>query len=98
MRTRARVDDNQKEIVKVFRAMGATVQHLHYVGKGCPDVLVGFRGINELVEIKDGAKPPSQRKLTNDEQEWHKAWNGSITIIDSIDQATMLIGRLKDRC
>ena len=47
-----RVDMNQPEIVADLRGIGATVQHLHMVGKGCPDILVGFRGNNWLFEIK----------------------------------------------
>lgn len=36
-RRKARVDANQSEVVAAFRAAGATVQHLHMVGGGCPD-------------------------------------------------------------
>ena len=79
-----RVDANQSEIVKVFRSFGYTVQTLHTVGKGCPDILVGNAGGNFLVEIKDGSKFPSQRKLTPDEKEWHENWRGQVVIIESI--------------
>lgn len=37
----AKVDKNQPEIVEALRAEGAVVQHLHAVGVGCPDLLVG---------------------------------------------------------
>ena len=50
----ARVDANQPVIVAALRAIGATVQHLHAVGQGCPDILVGYDGVNFLMEIKDG--------------------------------------------
>ena len=33
-----RIDANQPEIVKSFRKLGCTVQHLHMVGDGCPDL------------------------------------------------------------
>lgn len=36
-RRKARVDANQSEVVAALRAVGATVQHLHMVGGGCPD-------------------------------------------------------------
>lgn len=91
-RRAARVDDNQKEVVKALRDAGATVQHLHTVGSGCPDILVGFRGINHLMEIKDGSKPRSKRELTPDEQEWHDAWRGEVTIVNSADEALFVIG------
>ena len=66
-----RVDANQKEIVNKLRAIGASIQDLSMVGKGCPDILVGFRCKNYLFEIKDGNKYASQRKLTDSEKEWH---------------------------
>ena len=39
--TASRVDSNQPEIVATLRGMGCSVQHLHAVGKGVPDLLVG---------------------------------------------------------
>lgn len=80
-----RADANQPEIVKAFRGFGYTVQHLHTVGKGCPDILAGKFGLNFLIEIKDGSKIPSQKKLTPDEQKWHKDWRGQVGIIESVD-------------
>lgn len=47
-----RVDANQRSIVADLRAIGATVEDLHEVGDGCPDIAVGFRGQNYLFEIK----------------------------------------------
>ena len=82
-----RVDSNQPEIVQALRDIGATVQHLHEAGKGCPDILVGYHGYNWLFEIKDGDKPPSKRKLTADEKEWHATWRGQVSVIKSADEA-----------
>lgn len=87
----ARVDANQKEIVQAFRAMGATVQHLHTVGGGCPDLVVGYRGLNLLVEVKDGSKPPSKRKLTEHEQAFFDEWNGQVTIVDSVHDVSGIL-------
>jgi hypothetical protein len=87
MRRAAKVDRNQAEIVKAFRDCGMTVQVLSAVGKGCPDTLVGFRGINVLVEIKDGEKPPSEQKLTQDQVTWHGSWAGQVCVANSINDA-----------
>lgn len=86
-----RIDANQPAIVKALRKLGASVQTLHEVGKGCPDIAVGFRGANYLIEIKDDTKPPSKRKLTDDEQEWHAKWNGTVYVVESIEQAMEVI-------
>ena len=96
MRRAAKVDSNQTEIVEALRAIGATVQHLHMVGKGCPDLLVGYkspRGVrrNWLLELKDGSLSPSRRKLTEDEDEWHEAWQGSVIVVKSVEEAIMYL-------
>jgi hypothetical protein len=87
MRTKARVDANQAYIVKMLRLVGATVTPTHALGKGFPDICVGWEGYNFLFEIKDGDKPPSQRKLTPDEEDWHMQWRGQVVIINSAEEA-----------
>lgn len=69
---KAKVDANQPEIVDALRAAGCFVTSLAGIGKGVPDVLVGSDGKWFLMEIKDGSKPPGQRKLTDDEIKWHQ--------------------------
>ena len=88
----ARADANQPQIVDILRQVGATVQHLHMVGSGCPDIMVGFQGQNYLMEIKDGQKSPSKRKLTDDEQEWHDIWRGQVAIVRDEVEALEVIG------
>jgi hypothetical protein len=91
MGNRKRIDTNQPIIVEALRQAGASVQHLHFVGQGCPDILIGYRGKNLLAEIKDGSKQPSRRKLTEDEAVWHSAWRGQVAVIESVDDALNLI-------
>jgi hypothetical protein len=81
-----RVDDNQKEIVQAARQMGASVLPIHELGKGAPDLLIGWRGKNYLVEAKDGNKSPSRRKLTEDEEFFHTTWRGQVVIINSVSE------------
>jgi len=89
MRRAARIDTNQPEIVNGLRERGCVVAHLHTIGKGVPDICVGFGGRNYLFEIKDPRRPLSQRRLTPDEKIWHKTWNekGRADIIETIEQA-----------
>lgn len=91
MRRAAKVDANQTEIVKALRQVGASVQSLASTGKGCPDLLVGFRGVNWLLEIKDGQKVKSARKPTDDQVVWHESWRGRVYIVESVDQAISLL-------
>ncbi len=92
MRRAARTDANQTEIVTGLRGVGATVEPLHAVGGGCPDLLVGFRGVNYLIEVKDGNKPPSKRTLTPDQVEWHGGWKGQVAVANNLDEALAIIG------
>lgn len=87
-----KVDRNQVEVVHALRAAGVSVQHLHKVGHGCPDILCGYRGVNTLLEIKDGSKPPSGRGLTKDQIRWHTDWRGFAQIVTSIDEAFVAVG------
>ena len=88
MRRAAKVDLNQAQIVLALRKVGAKVEMLHQLGHGVPDILVGFRNQLMLMEIKDGSLPPSGRKLTPDEQEWHDAWSGfPVYVISSVPEA-----------
>lgn len=91
MRKYARKDSNHKEIIQVFRDLGATVFDTASLGSGFPDCVIGFRGVNVLVEIKDGLLPPSKRKLTLDEQKFHDTWRGRVVIINNVEEAIELI-------
>lgn len=88
-----RVDDNQAEIVTALRRLGCTVMSIASVGNGCPDLVVGARGRNVLLEVKDGRKPPSARKLTEAEQEWIDAWRGQVNVVETVDDAIEVVFR-----
>jgi hypothetical protein len=85
-----RIDDNQREIVSTFRKIGASVQILSDVGRGCPDIIVGMFGKNFLVEIKNGKKPPSAQRLTEKEQSFFDTWKGHVCIVRSVEDAVGL--------
>lgn len=50
-----------------------------------------LEGVNLMVEIKDDSKPPSKRKLTPDEVEWHEKWQGQIAIVENVRAAILLL-------
>ncbi len=91
MRLKARTDANHSEVVKALRDAGCSVQSLAATGRGVPDLLVGIAGKNLLMEVKDGAKAPSARKLTPDESQWHDNWTGQVAVVNSIDEALKLV-------
>ncbi len=85
------MDDNQGAIVTALREAGAQVHSLAAVGRGVPDLLVGYRGLNILIEAKIGRQPPSKRRLTPDENNWHITWGGQVAICNSPDEALDLL-------
>ena len=81
-----RVDANQRQIVEALRKEGFTVQHLHKVGEGCPDIVVGHahngKPYNVLMEIKEG-----DGKLTPQQVIWHHGWRGQCCIVNNVESA-----------
>ena len=86
-----RVDENQKQLVHTFIALGASVLNLSTVGRGCPDLLIGYRGKSVLVEIKSGSKATFTEPQVKFMQEWR---GGTVSRIDSVDAAIRLIKML----
>ena len=91
MRRAARIDRNQPEIVEALRKLGASVQPLHTAHDGIPDLLVGYQGANFLLEVKDGTKPPSARKLTLCQIQWHQQWAGQAAIVTCLADAIAIL-------
>ena len=72
-----RRDENHQELVAAFRALGATVLDLADVGQNAPDLLVGFRGVNHLVEIKSRKNTYGRKGLTQGQAEFTAVWQGA---------------------
>lgn len=80
-----RKDANEAEIVKGLRDAGATVSD--WGDDGCPDLVVGFRGRNYLMEVKMPGKT-----LNPKQQKWHTSWNGDSHVVENLDMALWIIG------
>lgn len=92
MRRAARTDENHAEIAKALRAVGAHVTDLSRVGQGCPDLLVGFRGLWRVLEIKDGGKSASRRALTEAQIQWHQYAQAPVHVVLDVEDALEAIG------
>lgn len=87
-----RIDENQVEIVKQLRKIpNLSVSVTSSLGNGYPDLNIGYKGKNFLIELKDGSKPPSARKLTEDEQEFRRKWEGQYAICNDLDEILTVI-------
>jgi hypothetical protein len=45
-----------------------------------------------MLEIKDGAKSPSRRKLTPAEADFHAEWSEHVAIVETVEQALAAVG------
>ena len=80
------MDANQAAIVDALRAVGASVTSLAKVGGGCPDLLVGYRGVNHVIEVKDGSG------FTAAQKRWHSEWQGKAHVANNVVEAMLIIG------
>ena len=80
IRRAGRSDDNQAGIVADLRRIpGCSVAITSAVGKGFPDFVVGFRGSNFLVELKNPATIRGQKPDTFQRQEaFRSGWHGQL--------------------
>jgi len=90
VRRQARADANQPAIVAALRKCGFAVWHTHREGNGFPDLTIAKPGWTKLVEIKDGSKPPSARKLTPDEAAFHSMWPDEVLILETVEDVLKL--------
>jgi len=90
-----RIDKTQGEIVQTFRKMGCPTFITSDLGKGFPDCLTKIGKDIWLIEIKDGSKPLSQRKLTPLEQKFHIEFDGCVKVISSVDEAIEFVAKCR---
>lgn len=82
----ARVDTNQKEIVTKLREQGCTVLSLATIGRGAPDICVGYMGANYLFEIKS-----TRGKLNEKQIEWFASWRGQVHEVRTLENILKVI-------
>ena len=93
-------DANHEMLCRAFRAAGAGVVTLHTLGKGIPDILVGYAGSDQLVEIKlptrrdaFGASPKTH--LSRKQKTWHSSWQGQTpVVVRTPEEAEALLDRM----
>ena len=88
-RRAAKVDDNQKEVVSTLRKLGWTVLIISQL-KNCCDLFISKNGRTIAIEVKDGSKPPSARKLSEGEIKFRDAWQGEYALIETLEDIKQL--------
>lgn len=88
-RRAAKVDSNHQKIVKAFRRLGWSVFNVSQL-KNCCDLVVAKDLWTVCVEVKDGEKPQSARKLSAGEKKFRDEWNGSWMLVQSVEDVEIL--------
>jgi hypothetical protein len=96
MRRDAKRDENEDAIVRALNKVGCVIERLS--AKGVPDLMVWSPYDRQIVllEVKDGTKPPSARKLTPEQERWHDKWcEAPVYVVTSIDEAMRAVGAVQ---
>lgn len=93
MRYAANKDGPHAAVVQALRDAGASVEVLEGRRAGVPDLLVGYRGKNLLLEVKSGVEG-----LSLEQQVWHGCWLGDKPwVVRTPLQALEAVGLVKRR-
>ena len=86
-----RVDANHAEISKALAAIGAVVTDLSGNGKGVPDLLVAFRGMFFMLEVK-----VAKGKLNELQTKWFaKHENCRAYVVRSAEEAIAAVNQFQ---
>ena len=89
-------DGNHAEIVSRFKQWpNVSVADTAASGAGFPDLVVGICGVNILVEIKDPAQYPSDRKLSAAQKRFHETWQGWACVCETVDDVDRLVEHVR---
>ena len=92
-----RKDLNQDIIVEALEKAGASVLDLSALGGGVPDLAVSFRGVIDLIEIKNPSNSYGKRGLNKRQQTWVDAWRGKpVIVVRTVEEALRAIGALRE--
>ena len=74
---KAKRDKNEKRLVDFLRRCGASIAYLD--DPGVPDLLVGYCGLNLLLEVKG-----QKGKLTSAQKSFIQNWSGTVYVVRTI--------------
>lgn len=84
MRTAAKRDANEREIIDALKKIGCSVVQVSQ--EGLPDLSVGFRARNFWLECKSKGG-----KLTPAQEKFFASWRGQVRQVTSVDEALELV-------
>jgi hypothetical protein len=98
MRRATRPDGNQGPIVSALEKVGAFVVDMTRTGGGFPDLVVGFRSVVYLLEVKNPDVPKRDQRLKDTQEKLHgelSAVGVTVHIVLTADDALRAIGAVR---
>lgn len=83
----AKRDENEAELIQVYKQMGCSVHQLNE--KGIPDLLIGYRGLTDLAEVKI-----KSGVLTPEQQVFKTEFNGTYRIVRTVQDVIKHVNQL----
>lgn len=88
---RSKIDESQKRLVPFLRAHGASFESMAPLGKRAPDGVLGYLGVDQLVEFKTDKAMPTAGQI-----EWHRSWRGRpVVVLRTEADCTALLERMR---
>ncbi len=89
---RARKDGNQAGIEQALKQLeGVSYFDTSALGRGFPDLTVGYNGVNYYFEIKKECANPL-KELTKAEEKFMAGWEGHYAVVTTIEEIKREIG------
>jgi hypothetical protein len=84
MRRAAKIDGNQPAIVEALKRIGAKAYYL----KKPVDLLVGYRGKNYVIEVKN---KNGKDEMTTEQAEFMATWPGEVHVVYTPEEAVAVV-------
>ena len=98
---KTRRDITHGPIVRALEGIGATVVDLSTLGEGKPDLIVGYRGVDRMMEVKserenvrkDGYLRTDKGAVQENQAAFAASWRGApVIVVRSVGEALAAVG------
>ena len=87
-----KVDENHAQVRDELREVlhDGTIHDMSGAGNGFPDLCVGWRGLNFLIEVK---RKQGGSRLTSRQATFHQNWQGQVAVCRTASEALAIMLR-----
>ncbi len=86
-----RNDENHTLILQTVIDEGASAVSTSTIGNGFGDIIAAINWHTFMFEVKNPNAPPSKRRLTPAEKEFHRTWKGRIHLVETPEDARIVV-------